>query len=212
MIARVQLVACSTVSSVSKHRQTAFKVTTQMANCAQIDWRVNKCMMTPAIRLALLCVAIATALLCVDPITFTFCECMQIAFSSRQAVLRGVYRSLSTSRTSSISSGPSLVSRGCARSQTPISSQLRHFCSNRSILLQSKRSSTMSASNEPQSTEKVAQVSQDAIPAAQGEGSAGSSKEVPATLNEAGTLAADGDKSAREGRSHIQDHIKSLLC
>lgn len=63
----------------------------------------------------------------------------------------------------------------------------------------------MSASNEPQSTEKVAQVSQDAIPAAQGEGSAGSSKEVPATLNEAGTLAADGDKSAREGRSHIQD-------
>lgn len=57
----------------------------------------------------------------------------------------------------------------------------------------------MSAQNESQAVEKVAQVSQDAVPAAQGEGSAGSSKEVPATLNEAGTLKPDGDKSVREG-------------
>lgn len=58
----------------------------------------------------------------------------------------------------------------------------------------------MSAQSEAQAAEKVAQVSQDAVPAAQGEGSAGAGKEVPATLNEAGTLKPDGDKSAREGK------------
>lgn len=57
----------------------------------------------------------------------------------------------------------------------------------------------MSAPGERQAAEKVAQVSQDAVPAPQGEGSAGSGKEVPSTLNEAGTLKPDGDKSAREG-------------
>lgn len=59
----------------------------------------------------------------------------------------------------------------------------------------------MSAANETHPAEKVAQVSQDAAPAPQGEGSAGSGKEVPATLNEAGTLKPEsGDKSAREGK------------
>jgi hypothetical protein len=57
----------------------------------------------------------------------------------------------------------------------------------------------MSAQNEAQGTEKVLQVSQDAIPAAQGEGTAASSSEVPATLNEAGGLKPDGEKSQREG-------------
>lgn len=58
----------------------------------------------------------------------------------------------------------------------------------------------MSAQNEAQSADKVAQVSQDAVPQAQGEGSAGAGKEVPTTLNEAGTLKTGEDKSAREGQ------------
>ena len=67
----------------------------------------------------------------------------------------------------------------------------------------------MSATNGTQPTEKVAQVSQDAVPAPQGEGSAGSGKEVPATLNEAGTLNPEsGDKSAREGKGAKDERFR----
>lgn len=69
----------------------------------------------------------------------------------------------------------------------------------------------MTALNEAQGTDKVVQVSQDAVPAAQGEGTAASGSEVPATLNEAGTLKPDGEKSQREGRVCILVAKASVL-
>jgi hypothetical protein len=59
----------------------------------------------------------------------------------------------------------------------------------------------MSGPSDTQTAQNVAETSQNAIPQPAGEGSAAAETGVPATLNEAGSLKPDADKSEREGQS-----------
>lgn len=141
-----------------------------------------------------------------------FGECMHLGLYSRRALLRGVQSSYITSRTSNLLPVRALLAQAFPASQTPLSSHShRHFCCNSLTRLQSKKYDIMSAS-EAQSAEKVSEVSQNAVPAPQGEGSAGAGKEVPATLNEAGTLQPDGEKSAREGELYRSSRFVNKLA